>query len=238
MATAVWQQIREELAGEIAEGRVGPGQKLPTEAALARRFGVNRHTVRRALGDMQAEGLVHARRGAGVFVTHQPVPYRLGPHVRFSQNIAASGHAGAREILRLETVPAAEAEAKALQLDPGAEVHVLENVALIDKVPAAFSYCVFPAARLEALPGALRAAGSITQALAACGVTTYERAWTRIGAERAGATVARHLAMAEGAPVLRTISLNRASEGWPVEYARTQFCADRVEFVVDEESLS
>lgn len=237
MTGPIWQQIRRALVDEIGEGRFGPGDKLPTEAALARRFGVNRHTVRRALGQMQGEGVVHARRGAGVFVTHRPVPYRLGPRVRFSENIAQSGRTGTRHILRLETLPALEDEAGALEIPPGELVHVLENIALIDGVPATHSRCFFPAAPLPAFPRAMREAGSITQALVADGVDTYARAWTRVSAGRADAATARHLGMAEGAPVLRTVSLNRAGASWPVEYAYTLFCGDRVEFVIDAESL-
>ncbi|MEM7189778.1 MAG: GntR family transcriptional regulator, partial [Pseudomonadota bacterium] len=66
MAEPIWQQIRGTLTSEISEGRYPAGARLPSEAALAARFGVNRHTVRRALSDMSDAGLVHARRGAGV----------------------------------------------------------------------------------------------------------------------------------------------------------------------------
>lgn len=237
MTMPLWQQIRDDLQGEIAAGRVTPGDKLPTEAALARRFGVNRHTVRRALAALQSEGVVHARRGAGVFVTNVPVPYRLGPQVRFSQNLAETGHTGARTILRLETVPAEAEEADALEIPKGTPVHLLENVAAIDGVPATHSTCYFPADRLPAFTEGLQGSGSITAALSACGIPDYRRDWTRIRAGRATGQIARHLHMAEGAPILRTISLNRTAEGWPVEYARTSFCADRVEFVVDGQSL-
>ena len=64
----VWKSIARDLTEDLAQARYAPGDKLPTEAQLAARFGVNRHTVRRALGEMAELGLVHARRGAGVFV--------------------------------------------------------------------------------------------------------------------------------------------------------------------------
>jgi DNA-binding GntR family transcriptional regulator len=61
--------LRDALAADIAAGRHAPGERLPSEAQLAQRFGVNRHTVRRALAALAEDGLVQARRGAGVFVT-------------------------------------------------------------------------------------------------------------------------------------------------------------------------
>ena len=237
MAGTIWQQIQEVLTGEIAAGRFGPGDRLPTEAALAQRFGVNRHTVRRALREMQEAGLIHARRGAGVFVTHRPIPYRLGPDVKFSQNMAETGHAGQRHILRLETLPASAEEADVLEIRRNDPIHVLENVTTIDGVPATYSHCVFPGERLSEFPDLLTRQGSITAALGLCGVADYRRVWTRVSAGRADPVTARHLQMADGAPVLKTVSLNRTAEGWPVEHAHTAFCADRVELLVDDKSL-
>ncbi len=232
----IWQQIRAALGAEIAE-RYRPGDRLPSEAQLAARFGVNRHTVRRALAEMQRAGLVLARKGAGVFVTGTPVAYRLGRRTRFTQNLAETGRTGSREILRLETLPGTRTETDALSLPAGARVHVLESIGLSDGVPFTWHVSVFPAARLPDLPAQLGATGSITAALAACGVPDYRRASTRLAAERATGAIARHLALPEGAPVLRAVSLNIDPQDRPVEHGRTWFCSDRVEIVVDEESF-
>src|SRR5690606_1729680 len=113
--------------------------------------------------------------------------------------------------------------------------HVLEAAGLSDGVPFTCTHGVFPADRLPGLPDALRATGSISQALSDCGVADYRRASTRLAAERATGAIARHLALPEGAPVLRAVSLNLDPQGRPVEHALTWFCTDRVEIVVDEE---
>ena len=105
--TAIWREIEGALRAEIEAGRYNPGDKLPTEAALSTRFGVNRHTVRRALGALEADGLTHARRGAGVFVAAKPAAYPLGRRVRFHENLEAAGLSASKEILRLETLAAA-----------------------------------------------------------------------------------------------------------------------------------
>ncbi|MEO0914084.1 MAG: GntR family transcriptional regulator, partial [Pseudomonadota bacterium] len=100
--TPIWKSIADTLTTEIAEGQYGPGAKLPTEASLAHRFGVNRHTVRHALSSMAEEGLVLSRRGAGVFVAQNPTDYPIGRRVRFHQNLAAAGRVAAKEILMME----------------------------------------------------------------------------------------------------------------------------------------
>lgn len=49
---AIWRQIAEQLRRDIIADNALPGTRLPTESALAARFGVNRHTVRAALSSL------------------------------------------------------------------------------------------------------------------------------------------------------------------------------------------
>lgn len=231
--TSVWTAIAETLRADIAAARYPVGARLPTEAALAARFGHNRHTIRRALAALQGEGLVVSRQGAGVFVRGRPLDYRIGLRTRFSQNLADVGQTPAREILRLETLPAGAAEAAALEIPPAALVHTLETVGRADGQPTTLGHSVFPAARFPGLPDALRATGSVTQALALEGLPDYTRASTRLSAERANTLQARHLAIAEGAPLLLAVSLNIDPAGRPVEHGRTWFAGDRVHLIVE-----
>jgi DNA-binding FadR family transcriptional regulator len=60
--------LTEALAGEIHEGRLAPGDRLPTEAALASSARVSRTVVREAIAALKAAGLVETRQGSGAFV--------------------------------------------------------------------------------------------------------------------------------------------------------------------------
>lgn len=230
----LWQRIHAVLGGEIDAGLYAPGAKLPTEAELAQRFGVNRHTVRRALEALRDQARIHVRRGAGAFVTQGRVDYALGPRTRFTQALTESGHSPGRRLIRVETVLADAQDAAHLGLAPGAAIHLTESVAEADGVPLIYSRMAFPAARLANLPQALADTASITQALARCGVADYRRLWTRLVAETPGPMIARHLKMPETHAVLRTESLNVDPAGVPVEYGRSWFCSDRVQLVVGE----
>lgn len=61
-------EIVEGLASSIREGRLQPGEKLPTEAEIMARFDVSRTVVRESLSKLQASGLVETRHGIGTFV--------------------------------------------------------------------------------------------------------------------------------------------------------------------------
>lgn len=229
---ALWKAIARTLSDEIAGGHYAPGDRLPTEARLAARFGVNRHTVRRALAALAEAGLIFARRGAGVFVAARPTDYPLGRRVRFHQNVMASGQTPSRQISRLETRRADPREAAALALPEGAQVHVVEGVSLADNMALAAFRSVFPAARFPGLLAALERAQSVTAALAAEGLGDYTRAETRLTAKIARGARARQLALPEGAPILRSVAVNVDGAGVPVEYGTTWFAGDRVTLTV------
>src|SRR6202035_5050534 len=63
-----YQQIVEAVKNEILSGRYQPGQKLPSEAALVKRFGASRITVGRALRELRQAGLIQSRPGSGSYV--------------------------------------------------------------------------------------------------------------------------------------------------------------------------
>ncbi len=234
----LWASIAATLSGEIAAGHYQPGDKLPTEAELSARFGVNRHTVRHALASLAGQGAVLARRGAGVFVAIRPTDYPIGRRVRFHQNVLASGRSPSRHILRLETRPGDAREAAALGLAAQATVHVVEGLSLADGLPLALFRSVFPAARFATFLATMQATQSVTAALAAEGLTDYTRASTKITAVAADALQALHLRVAEGAPILRTVAVNVDTTGQPVEFGTTWFAGDRVTVTLSADALS
>ena len=63
-----YQQVYAALHKDILTGRLAPGDRLPSEAALVRLFGASRITVGRAVRDLQVAGLVERRAGSGTFV--------------------------------------------------------------------------------------------------------------------------------------------------------------------------
>jgi GntR family transcriptional regulator, transcriptional repressor for pyruvate dehydrogenase complex len=62
----------DELRRRIVDGEIAPGEKLPSENTLIAEHGVSRTVVREAITRLQAEGLVHTRRGSGSFALTPP----------------------------------------------------------------------------------------------------------------------------------------------------------------------
>ncbi|MEO0484710.1 MAG: phosphonate metabolism transcriptional regulator PhnF [Pseudomonadota bacterium] len=226
--TPIWRAIADALRADLAEGRYAPGDRLPTEAALAERFGVNRHTVRHGLAALVDEGLVRTRRGAGAFVAATPTDYPIGARVRFHENLIAAGRRPEKRVLDVEERAATDGEARALDIAVGAGVCAYHGLSLADGQPIAVFESLFPLVRVPGMAAALRTTSSVTEALRAGGVADYTRASTRLTAVRATATQALQLGVAEGDPLLRSSAVNVDGAGQPVEFGRTWFAGDRV----------
>lgn len=230
----IWREIHQTLRREISAAKYATGDKLPTEKQLSERFAVNRHTVRRALAELTTEGVIAVRRGSGAYVAEGIVDYRLGPKVRFSQNIGDLGRAHAHRLLRADVIPADDATLRALDLATGAMVVALETLGEVDGLPVAYSTHVYPASRFAGLGESFAETGSITKALARHGVSDYRRKWTRITARAPSRMVAAKLRQAENQATLRVESLSVDLDGAPIEFSRADWAGARVQFLVQQ----
>ncbi|WP_439574719.1 phosphonate metabolism transcriptional regulator PhnF [Phreatobacter sp.] len=228
----VWRQIAEALEAEIAAGGLAPGARLPTEAQLSQRFAVNRHTVRQAIKSLVERGLVRVAQGSGTFVEARPLAYPISARTRFSEIVIGQARDPAGKLLGHRVAGADHRIAEALGLSPGAPILRLESMHFADGVPISWAVIAFPMPRFERVAEFYGASGSITAALAGCGVPDYRRAMTRVGATIADALDSARLEIAEGRPVLEIESINVDPQGVPIQWAASHFCADRVRLTV------
>ena len=70
----LYEQIAQQLAKSIADGKYEVGQRLPSERELAQAFDVSRPTVREAIIALELDGLVDVRLGSGVYVVNRQPP--------------------------------------------------------------------------------------------------------------------------------------------------------------------
>jgi GntR family transcriptional regulator len=103
----LFEQVAAEIRRAIAEGEIGPGERLPTARALAAVLGVNANTVFRALRLLRDEGLLEVRRARGVTVSGTPqqsaVVLRAKELIRFARR---QGYARDELVRLIESLPA------------------------------------------------------------------------------------------------------------------------------------
>lgn len=232
---ALWRRIADALARAIIAGERQPGDQLPTEHRLAAEYGVNRHTVRRALAALVDQGLVRVEQGRGSFVQESVIDYRVRKRTRFSENIAAQQREPSGRLLRAAELKAEDAVARALELRKGSLVTLMETLGEADGRPISLASHYFPRSRFPDLETAYHETGSISRALALRGMPDYTRKLTRVTARMPRAEDARLLQQPPNRPILLAESINVDADGRPVEYAVTRFASERVQIIFEPE---
>jgi len=126
---AQYQKISEDLLKKISSGVLPVGTLLPTEMALMESYRTSRNTVRMALQQLQARGLISRRRNRGTMVEALP-----GGVATFTQSLTSLdglvtlASAAQRQILGSQDVVLDAATAKALQCQPGSRWHHMQLV--------------------------------------------------------------------------------------------------------------
>ena len=123
--TALHRQIFLVLREEIARD-LYPTGALPNEETLCERFGVSRITVRRALADLAAQGVVERRHGRGTFVVEGPSRARTPPSLNLIDSLRKTAIETVVRVLDVEQALPPPDVARLLQLEPGTQaVHAL-----------------------------------------------------------------------------------------------------------------
>src|SRR5258708_25302700 len=148
----LWRRIADDLEQAIALGTHAAGERLPGEVEIAIRFGVNRHTVRRALAALTERGLVRAERGSGTYVERKRLAYPIGARTRFSEIVGTAGRGAEGRLIAHGSGPATPDIAKRLGLKAGETVVRLEILRSADRVPICSATSWLPAAPAAAAP--------------------------------------------------------------------------------------
>jgi GntR family transcriptional regulator len=230
-------QLREAIVGEIHRLGLAPGDRLPTELELERRYGVSRSTIRQALNELAADGVVRRIQGKGTFV-EAPKIQHVPVLTSFSELLKSQGYTPSHRLLA-SSIQAAPAEvAEGLGIEEGATCRFLRRVFLADGDPVGVADTWLPLALLgdhgELFENGEIEEGSLYEILQRepLGLVLH-RAVETINpglAEEADAELLRH---APGSPLLVIKRITFTPEDRPIEWTRLLFAGDRYEYRVE-----
>ena len=225
-------RLRDALRAQILDGRLRPGDQLPSESALQAAHGVSRITVRQALAALQADGLIVKRHGKGAFVSQAGASQRLerlqGLHEALAGEAAPSGpaHEVANHRLSWRELKAPADVAGLLGLRRGAPVYRLQTLRYLDRAPLSLNnswLCPALGARLSRVDFSRR---DLIDVFEHEGGLRIGRAELEIGAGLARTADARRLRIAAGAPVLEVQRIVHTDADEPVHVERAVYRAD------------
>jgi len=222
-------QVAQIIEKAIREGDLPPGARLENEVALGNRLGLSRPTVRRAIQEVVAKGLLVRRRGIGTQVVQGQVTRGL-ELTSLYDDLVQSGKHPSTDVLSMEIVEAPGHVAAHLGVDEGASVVHLRRVRRADGIPVAILENWLPADVADLATSDIEEHG-LYQMLRTRGIT-MRVAQQRIGARKAIAEEVDILGLERGGAVLTMERTAFDGSGRAVEYGRHCYQPDVYAFEV------
>ena len=142
--TPLYVQLMEELETSIRNGVYKPGDKIMTEAEMAREYGVSLITVRKAVGSLMEKGLVVRKQGKGTFVTKPKYSRNMKKLQSFTEMCEQMGVKPGDRDLDNRLIAADKKVADRLGIEPGSNVVYISRLRLADGEPVQVEKSYFP----------------------------------------------------------------------------------------------
>ena len=231
----LYLQIKGLLEKSLEAREWRPGEAIPSEIELARRYGVSQGTVRKAIDALAADNLVVRRQGKGTFVaTHTEERSSLFRFLRIRRNdggeVAPTSH-----LLDVKRAKVGADAGRLLQLKTGDSVLVLRRVLEYEGEPVVLDEITLPAALFRGLTKARYDAyrGSMYSFFESQFGVRMLKAQEKIRAVAADAPTARILGTEVGAPLLAVDRVTLTYGERPVE-VRRGLCVTRAYHYLNE----
>ncbi len=224
--------LRDQMALNIELGKLPAGTRLPSERKLQSDSGAARGTVREALFQLEAEGLIYRRDRSGWYVSPPAVTYDPTRWYGFMTYVAEQGRTPSTETLSKTLVPATAALADIFRIAPGTQLYDIRRRRSVDGRPVLVETIYIDPARA---PGLIDHSldDSITKILS----TSYDLTVARNRVDMCPCALVKQAADAlgvkPGTPGLLVVRTSLSADGRVVEYDHEYWRHDAIRVHVD-----
>lgn len=226
----LYEQIYDLLRARIDDGTLGLNDRLPAEQDLIDQLGVSRITVKRAMNELAASGLVRRQRGIGTVVIHDAsAPVLKGSFETMMDGLTRMGTDTDVQLIACTTAIASPKIITSLALSHGDKVQRIVRVRSMDNRPFSYLETYIPARIAAKYDQEKLASAALIDLLDQAGFTPVE-AEQSISAVTAEPEIAKHLGIAPGSALLRVHRVMSDASGTPVQDITVHYRADRFEY--------
>ena len=115
--------LRDQIANAIAMGKLPAGARLPSERQLQTDTGTARGTIREALFQLEAEGLIYRRDRSGWYVSPPAITYDPTRWTGFMAYVIEQQRVPSTEVLSIDSMAASSGVADIFRVAPGTPLH-------------------------------------------------------------------------------------------------------------------
>jgi len=227
----LYDQIERNLRDLVINGRLQPGQMVPSEWDLSALYGVSRLTVRRALDELVRQNWLERKHGVGTFVRQPAIASITDSKLSFTEQMRLIGRQPGSRLIAKKTVPGTAKIARSLRLQEGETVVEITRLRLADEVPILLETSCLSHERFPSLESR---SWSSTDSLYR--ILSEEYGVTITGLDHTlkpvllTETEARYLHAKSGTPALLSEIVAFTRDGTPVEYSWSFSNGDKSEF--------
>ena len=214
-STPLYTQLMDTIEQQILSGERAPGERLPTEGALAQEFGVSLITVRHAMSGLCEKGLVDRKQGKGTFVRQLKHTRDIRKLEGFSDSCLRQGLHPGGQMLENRQVLLSDKLAVSLGQPAGSQGIFISRLRFADQMPVAIEKNYFPMRYLSLL-GQRFDDNSLFQYLKEQEKVTVARADKRIELCHATPNEGELLLVPPGTPMLYVKSITYDQAGIPL----------------------
>ena len=223
----LWEQAAAVILQDIGLRGLSTGDRLPPERELCATLGISRITLRKALAHLVERGVVTASHGRGWFLA-APGASRDWPNdlESFTATARRKQLRPGSLVLRQEVCPALLDQAERLAVPAGTPVFHLDRVRLLNEVRIAVDRTLLPADLASGLDQVDFTSASLFAELRERGVEP-DHSEATIEARNADETLAGHLGIAPGGPVLVLDQAIYSREQRPLLLSTIEYSGER-----------
>lgn len=228
----LYLQLQEVLKDEIQNGHLKPGDQLPPERELSDQFQMSRMTVRQALNQLVAEGLLHRIQGKGTFVARPKIAQNLGLLSSFTEDMMSRGMKPGARVIEKEIIHADHKLAEIFSLTDDMRLIKIRRLRTADDEPIALETTHLPYERFADI-AKKDLSGSLYDLLRNEYQVVLSKARQSIEAGEATPLEAGLLKIPEKVPVLIIERMSVDPQMQVIEYVNSCYRADKYKFYVE-----
>ena len=229
-ALPLYAVVEAEIASSIGDGSLAVGRQLPTEDELIQRFSVSRTTIRKAIENLSARGLVEIRRGTGTFVAQPKIIQEMTELTGFVEDMDALGFVATARVIDHAIVAADEDVARNLALNVGTRVMRIRRVRLASGVALSLDETYLPREIGEKIVSHDLAAEPIFKLLEQRYDIPLVEAEYTLESASADNDVAMALSVDLGSPIFLIERTSYTSDNRPIDYEKLHYRGDLIRF--------